>query len=291
MNKLDNSDISQESAAISVTTLPALTSKGLWRGQTACASTAHRFYWVTRGQGRVSILGATRGYAAQMLIFIPAGVVAALPLASAMQGYALSVPDSLPVPVPAHPAIIRAMRVADQGQITAFFDQIAQEARQPQSGSDHVIESQVTLLSVWIERRQDRNEWYGHADRAGRLTEAFLQRLEAGFRRDHKVAAYAAALDVTPTHLSRVCRDVLGKPASGLIADRLMHEARHHLADGTAPVGTIATALGFATAAHFSRFFAAHSGRSPRTFRADDQSAEALPRRANPTARPALSRR
>ncbi|MBZ0129877.1 MAG: AraC family transcriptional regulator [Rhodobacteraceae bacterium] len=272
MKEFENSDVLPESAGISISTLPTLAAKGLWRGQTACAVTAHRFYWVTRGQSRASILAATRGYAAQMLIYVPAGVVAALPVAPQMQGYALTVPDNLPVPVPAFPAMIRAMRVADQAQITAFFDQIVQEVRLPQSGSDHVIESQVTLLSVWIERRQSRNEFYGMDDRAGRLAEAFLQRLEQEFRRDHKVAAYAAALEITPTHLSRICRDILGRPASELIADRLMLEARRQLADGSAAIGRLATALGFANVAHFSRFFSLHADQSPRAFRKAAQS-------------------
>lgn len=286
MNTTDISDISPDFEGISINTLPAMAARGVWRGQIACASNAHRFYWITRGQGRLSILGATRGFAAQMLIFVPSGVVAALPLTTPMQGYALSVPDSLPVPVPAFPAMIRAMRVADQGQVTSFFDQITQEARQPQSGSDHVIESQVTLLSVWIERRQERNEYYARADRAGRLGEAFLQRLEQEFHRDHNVAGYAAALQVTPTHLSRVCREALGKPASGLITDRLIHEARLRLADGSAPVNALATALGFASAAHFSRFFRQHTGQSPRAFRAANRPSADPAQRANPLAAP-----
>ena len=44
-----------------------------------------------------------------------------------------------------------------------------------------------------------------------------------------KVADYARALAVTPTHLSRVVRAATGEPASRLIEVRLMREARRHL--------------------------------------------------------------
>ena len=72
------------------------------------------------------------------------------------------------------------------------------------------------------------------------------------------VADYARALAVTPGHLSRLTRDATGQPASKLIDEHLVREARRQLAYTQAPVGAVAEALGFADAAHFSRVFARH---------------------------------
>lgn len=82
------------------------------------------------------------------------------------------------------------------------------------------------------------------------------------------VAGCAAALAVTPTHLSRVCRERAGKPASALIRERQMLEARRLLASTQQDVAGIAWRIGFADPSYFARVFTAETGLSPRAFRA-----------------------
>jgi AraC family transcriptional activator of pobA len=101
------------------------------------------------------------------------------------------------------------------------------------------------------------------ADRAVR--EALL---EAHYLEHWKVADYARALAVTPTHLSRVLRVATGGPASRLIDGRVMREARRNLAYTNLNISTIAYMLGFADPAYFSRVFTRALGVSPRGFRA-----------------------
>ena len=78
---------------------------------------------------------------------------------------------------------------------------------------------------------------------------------------------YARELGVTPTHLSRVCRETCGRPASALLHDRQLFEARRLLAETKIPVQDIAEALGFGSAAYFSRSFQARTGKTPTAFR------------------------
>lgn len=85
---------------------------------------------------------------------------------------------------------------------------------------------------------------------------------------DHwSVADYAAALAVSAPHLSRLARAATGRPASGLIEDRLIREARRHLVFTDLPVSRIAYALGFEDPAYFTRVFTRATGTSPRAFR------------------------
>ena len=86
---------------------------------------------------------------------------------------------------------------------------------------------------------------------------------------------YAEDLSVTPTHLNRVTRAATGDTASHLILNRMIREARRNLVYTNLPVSAIAYALGFDDAAYFSRVYAAATGLSPRTFRAQVRGEEA----------------
>jgi AraC family transcriptional activator of pobA len=72
---------------------------------------------------------------------------------------------------------------------------------------------------------------------------------------------------VTPTHLSRLTREAFGCPATHMIRDRVVREARRNLVYTNLPVSTIAYSLGFNDPAYFSRTFAAATGLSPSEFR------------------------
>lgn len=120
------------------------------------------------------------------------------------------------------------------------------------------------------------------ANRPG--TPALLRRFEDLVERhftDHlTVSDYARRLAVTPTHLSRVARTATGRPASRLIEERVVREARRNLVYTGLSVSTIAYALGFSDPAYFSRVFQRATGLSPRDFRM--RMAEGSPRYNSP---------
>ena len=99
------------------------------------------------------------------------------------------------------------------------------------------------------------------------LFQRFEALLEQHFLQHWTVSDYAAALSVTPTHLSRLTRSATGHAASHLILERVIREARRNLVYTNLPISTIAYALGFNDPAYFSRLFSAATGLSPRSFR------------------------
>lgn len=99
------------------------------------------------------------------------------------------------------------------------------------------------------------------------LPQRFVALLEAHYRAHWRVADYAGALAVTPTHLSRVLRAATGESASRLIDGRAIREARRQLAFTHLSVTSIAYTLGFVDPALFSRVFSRVTGVSPREFR------------------------
>ncbi len=124
------------------------------------------------------------------------------------------------------------------------------------------------LLSVWFRRTKaallpDDPE----PNAAERLVVAFTDLAERHFRSGRPMADYAEMLDVTPTHLSRVCRQCAGMTAADILSERVLHAARTELADTDTPVGEIARGLGFSSAAYFTRFIQHHTGLTPTALR------------------------
>lgn len=103
---------------------------------------------------------------------------------------------------------------------------------------------------------------------AVRHAQAFQRLVEQEFANQRPLAFYAAALGITPGHLNRTAKAVLGASAMGVVERRVMHEARRHLVFTTLPVKQIAYALGYSDPAYFSRAFSRATGLPPERFRA-----------------------
>lgn len=99
------------------------------------------------------------------------------------------------------------------------------------------------------------------------LFQRFEALLEEHLLEHWAVADYARALSISPTHLSRVTRAATGRPASRVIEDRMIREARRNLVYTSLQISQIAYLLGYNDPAYFSRFFTQATGMSPRDFR------------------------
>lgn len=107
----------------------------------------------------------------------------------------------------------------------------------------------------------------GTAARKMQHLQRFRALVDRWYREHRSIEEYSRALGITSTQLNRICREVLGKSALGVVNGRLLREAERNLIYTTLDIKRIALALGFADAAYFSRFFAKHTGRAPSRFR------------------------
>lgn len=98
------------------------------------------------------------------------------------------------------------------------------------------------------------------------------ERVEQRFRLREPVASYAAALGVSVTALRLACARVAGMPPAMMLDQRALLEARRALLYSNLSVAEIGYAIGFADPAYFSRFFARHTGQSPRQYREESRS-------------------
>jgi AraC family transcriptional activator of pobA len=163
----------------------------------------------------------------------------------------------------------RRLAAPRRAEVEAIFALISAEHGGARAGRAQALIGLTGLLATWFARTIAAAGDAGHGEgaRGTDLVRRFQEQMESRFRKERRLSVYAAELGITPTHLSRVCREIVGKPASALIQDRVVQEAMRNLAYTSIAVHEIAEALGFVDPAHFSRFFTQHVGRTPSVFR------------------------
>jgi len=245
----------------------------------------HQLLLLESGRGVVQLEAGPQPLAPMTLVNVPPGEIHGFRFERGTQGYVATLAeemrDELLARAPderralAQARVLRADRAlrATMREIWAEFN-----ARSP--GRALLLRGLCASLLARTARAARAARAAGPADESdegaarGRLAESdtllrrFEALLEAHYVEHWKVADYARALAVSPTHLSRVLRAATGGPASRLIDGRLMREARRHLAYTNLNISTIAYMLGFADPAYFSRVFTRALGVSPRRFRA-----------------------
>ncbi len=254
-------------AEFRVESLMRLSNGGRWRTEAQRSHIRPVLLWFTRGQGRVTVAGATRGYGPHNAIFVPGGTMHGFTMLGQVLGTAVFFPENLAPEFPDEALHLRIRDGFEQMELTGLVDALEREATQMRPGADRAMLHLGGLISVWLERHADQAERVGALSAAQRLTTAYTALVERDFRTGLGVAGYAEKLGVTPTHLSRSCRESSGKSAHRLLNDRIIYEARRLLSESEIPVKDIAERLGFTSAAYFSRAFQNETGKSPSDFR------------------------
>jgi AraC-like DNA-binding protein len=246
---------------------------GRWRTEAMRSYGQPVLLWFTRGQGRITAAGITQGYGAHNAVWLPAGTMHGFDVSAQVYGSAVFLPVQAAESLPPDPVHLRLRDGQRQAELTGLIDALARELQSEAPGHARAVELHAGLLSVWLERQiAARSEGDGHDPRvpaSRRLVAAFTSLVETGYASGHGVSHYARELGVTPTHLSRACRECSGRPASKILADRVAFEARRLLLETDLPVAEIGRRLGFRSPAYFTRAFHRDAGKSPSEFRKD----------------------
>ncbi|MFM2389063.1 MAG: hypothetical protein RLZZ437_618 [Pseudomonadota bacterium] len=248
--------------------IPRLAAGGRWRVEAMRALSEPCLLWFTKGQGRITIGGATRGYTAHNAVFIPAGVMHGFEWNPAVFGTAVFFGRDCDVTLPKTTQHLRIREVHAQQELNVTLDMILREMDSDHAAHDRATRHYLGLLGVWLERQVLKAAPEAtKPDAARRLVARYTSLLERNFRSGMGVAEFAAALGVTPTHLTRCCNQAGGRSAHALLQDRRIFEARRLLAETRLPVARIGETLGFSSAAYFTRAFQHETGQSPSAFR------------------------
>ena len=248
--------------------IPRLAAGGRWRVEAMRTLSEPCFLWFTKGQGRITIAGMTRGYTAHNAIYIPAGVMHGFEVGPQVFGTAVFFGRDTSVTLPGTPQHLRIREVHAQQDLNMLLDMIQREMDADTPAHDRAARHYLGLLGVWLERQAVRAApETPRPDAARRLVARYTALMEREFRRGVGVGELAVALGVTPTHLTRCCRAACGRSAIDLLQDRRIFEARRMLSETDMAVGRIGTSLGFTSPAYFTRAFAHLTGLSPTAFR------------------------
>lgn len=168
-------------------------------------------------------------------------------------------------------------------EITAGFEAILRELRQPQKGSPMLLSAYMRIILVAMMRISGVEEMAlrSHGVRS-HLLQRFRQMVEMHFRDHWKVADYAAGLGISTDRLHAICTGELGKSPKALLAERLAREAGQRLERSSMTIEQLSHTLGFRDPAHFSNFFKRTTGVRPGEYRRMMRSPGGERRQASP---------
>lgn len=129
------------------------------------------------------------------------------------------------------------------------------------------ISSLLYAFLLDVQRHYGLREPARQLSSAAQLTARFRQALTGHILSKRSVQEYADLLAVTPNHLNKCVKETTGKPASVLIADMLMLEAKVLLGQPRLSISEVAFRLSFDDLSYFARFFKKHTGLTPTEYR------------------------
>jgi AraC family transcriptional activator of pobA len=253
---------------IQVAPLANLAPDGPWQTELAHDRKQSLLIWITRGQGLAMLDGTRGGFGAHSVLYIPARSLMSVELGRGTLGQVLMVPPESPLSLPRRAHHLRIGQAQDQAALTGLFESLGREQAQQDTLWLRAMQPYGELAGIWLRRQIHAAEINaGRQSAARRLSLAYSHRVVEHFTSGTSMAEHAAALQVTPTHLTRVCKSETGKTAANLLTERQLHAARSLLINSSLPMRDIADQLGFGSAAYFTRFIAQHVGQTPSALR------------------------
>ncbi|HCQ65089.1 MAG TPA: AraC family transcriptional regulator [Rhodobacteraceae bacterium] len=238
----------------------------------------HQVLMIAQGGGRATFDGEAWTLSNGHVANVPAGCVHGFSFTPGTEGWVVTIPaevldEGLAEGEGLRPLLARPMVVDGTEDIGATIAAIFAAYDGRAFARAHELRARVALLAGLVARAIAAD-----APGADTPTETGLQRrfealVETHYTAHLQVAAYAARLGVTPTHLTRIMRTATGQPATAAIQDRIIREARRNLAYSNLSISQIAYRLGYEDPAHFSRVFRRSTGLSPTEFRKKTEAA------------------
>ena len=232
-----------------------------------------RFFQIlslTHGEGQVTLDGTGFVLKPPTIVVVPALTVHGFVFSHDVEGRVVTLLErDLGEAIDLPPA---GVIDAGTGQINAALDSLLAEADRPGPFHELAMRAHLSLLQVALQRgRSLPLAPDAGAARARLHVATFRALVDSRFRDTRRIADYAASMGITPTHLNRVCRQVLGISALGVIERRLALELRRQLLFSALSIQQIGAGLGYEDPAYFTRVVKRLLGVTPAALRRQSQ--------------------
>lgn len=160
-------------------------------------------------------------------------------------------------------AVLR-LTPSERRSFLVAFRRMQTEMRSLARDAAEALRAQLYEMLVRLDRFYSaRHRERSHAGPSSVVVDRFLALVERDFARRRRLRDYAAALGLSPGHLSALCRTALGTSAGAVVRGRLALEARRLLVYSGQGAAEVGYALGFEDPAYFARFVKRETGRAP----------------------------
>ena len=231
---------------------------------------------IAEGGGSMRADGESVDFEAPCLLLVPAGIIHGFSWHRDSRGWVITIADSylhhlLERDHDLHPLFRapRAVALPGASDVETRINSLARELAWSGPGQRAAVEALLLWLMVQALRHATLSDSSASSGgRQARLVARLRERIEQRFRDREPVAAHARALGVSETALRHACARVASLSPAAILDERALLEARRLLLYSNLSVAEVGYAVGFEDPAYFSRFFARHTGRSPRDWRA-----------------------
>lgn len=254
-------------ATVEVQTLAQLSQNEPWLKSLVHVQQGGLLLWVTRGQGVIHMHGQRRGFSTHNAIYIPPGHLLAVEFGRQTIGQSVWLPPELACRFPETEMLLRIQDGLSQSELTGLIEDMRREIQQDRPFVQEALAAQSALLGIWLKRQIERSDAPKKPKAAERLVRRFCDLAAEELGTGKSMADFAEILDVTPTHLTRVCRQTAGMTAADILVQTLLHEARLRLSTTDTSFKNISEDLNFGSPAYFTRFIQQHSGMTPSRLR------------------------
>ncbi len=257
----------QTPSEITLTTLSQLIQSVEFHPNSINLRQSHVLIWVTRGQGRALLHGVHRGFGAHNIVFAPAQTLLSLDLGRQILGQALILPHMEHDHWPEQPLLFRVQDIRHQAELTGLLDIMRREIEGQQPMMAQALVAQAALVSIWLQRQMLIRPKPGRTTASERLMRRFCDAIGQHLGNGWNAGDFAEHLDITATHLARVCKQATGMTAADFLTQCILCRAREEICMTPHPFKEIAQTLGFNSAAYFTRFVQQHTQKTPRELR------------------------
>jgi hypothetical protein len=170
--------------AFRIVPLPRLAHGGRWRTEAMRSYGFPVLLWFTKGQGRITVAGVTRGFGAHNLVFLPPNTMHGFEMTGQVFGNAVFFPRGTDLPLPDQPKHLRFREASEQAELNVLIDTLQKELERALPVHDRAVQHHAGLLSVWLERQLLSHETPDTPETAARrLSAAYSALVERDFRR------------------------------------------------------------------------------------------------------------